>query len=146
MFEKLNELVKESNQTFLASEISENAIDSAINEATGVIVDVLKSELDNGKAKDLMSFFRGKDAAYQSLTKVMVNKYAHRLNKYFNLSIAEARSLSEKVIPAVMGKFVKYTTENKKEENGVIALLNFLSGNTVNFENFFLKLNLAKLA
>lgn len=146
MFEKLNEIVKENNQTFLASELNETNVDAAINEATGVIVDVLKSELDNGKAKDLMSFFSEKDNVFNSLTRVMVNKYANRLNRYFNLNIKDAKHLSEQIIPTVMRKFVKQTVGTKKEENGVIALLNWLSGYTVNFENFFLKLNVATLA
>ncbi len=146
MFEKLNQIVQESKHTFLASEIENSAIDAAINEATGVIVDVLKSQLDNGKAGELMSFFRGKDAIYQNLTNIMVNKYAHRLNSYFNLNIKEARQLSEQVIPNVMNKFVKATVGIKKEESGVFTFLNWLSGNTVNFENFFLKLDLVPVA
>ncbi len=143
MFEKLNQIVKESEATFLASELSQTATKDAMYEATGAIVDVLKSQLDNGKANDLMSYFNGKQSAFQDLTPVMVNKYSHRLNKYFNLSINDARNLSEKVIPVVMSKFVKQTAESKKEENSVFNLMNWLSGNTVNFESFFLKLNLA---
>lgn len=140
MFEKLNQIVKESEQVFLASELSQSAVKDAMHEATGVIVDVLKTQIDNGKANDLMSYFTGKQANYQSLTKAMVNKYAHRLNSYFNLSITEAKDLSEQLIPVVVNKFIKQTMESKKEEN-VFSLMNWLSGGTVNFEHFFLKLN-----
>ncbi|MFC5284203.1 hypothetical protein [Pedobacter alpinus] len=146
MFEKLSQIVKESKQAFLTSEIKEGTIDAAINEATGVIVDVLKSKLDNGKVGELMSFFKGKDAVYQDLTNMMVNKYANRLNKYFNLNINDAKTLSEQVIPAAMNKFVLETVGNKKENTGVFAFLNWLSGNTINFENLFLRLNPVKLA
>ena len=145
MFEKLNQIVKESEQTFAASKIGQSALKDAMHEATGVIVDVLKSQLDHGKAKDLMSYFMGK-SNYQDLTKTMVNKYSHRLNRYFNLSIDDANDLSEKIIPVVMNKFVKQTMENKKEENGIFNLMNWLSGNTVNFENFFLRLNVVQVA
>lgn len=146
MFEKLNQIVKESEATFLTSELSQTAMKDAMYEATGVIVDVLKSQLDNGKAHALMSYFSGKQSDYQNLTMMMVNKYAHRLNRYFSLSIKDAKTLSEQVIPSVMSEFVKQTTDNKKEKNGVFNLMNWLSGNTVNFENFFLKLNVAKVA
>ena len=146
MFEKLNQIVKESEQAFLASDLSETALKDAMHEATGVIVDVLKSQLDHGKAKDLMSSFTGRPSNYQGLTKAMINKYAHRLNRYFNLSINDAKNLSEQVIPVVMNKFVKQTMESKKEENGIFTLMNWLSGNTVNFENFFLKLNVVQVA
>lgn len=146
MLEKLNEIVKESEQIFLASELSQNALDGAMYEATGVIVDVLKTQLDRGKANDLMSYFTGKQANYQNLTDAMVNKYAHRLNSYFNLNIKAAKMLSEQVMPIIMGKFIRQTIASKKEENGVFSLLNWLSGNTVNFENFFLKLNVVQVA
>nr|WP_294898379.1 hypothetical protein [uncultured Pedobacter sp.] len=146
MFEKLNQIVKESEQVFLASDLSQTAMKDAMNEATAVIVDVLKSQLDHGKAKDLMSSFMGKQSNHQSLTNAMINKYSHRLNSYFNLSINDAKDLSEKVIPVIMNKFVQQTMENKKEENGIFTLMNWLSGNTVNFENFFLKLNLVQVA
>ncbi|HET8829029.1 MAG TPA: hypothetical protein VFM79_06790, partial [Pelobium sp.] len=116
-------------------------------EATGVIVDVLKSQIDNGKANDLMSYFSGKQTDYQHLTMSMINKYANRLNKYFNLSIKDAKGLSEQIIPVVMAKFIQQTMDRKKEEkNGIFNLMNWLSGNTVNFETFFLKLNVAQLA
>jgi hypothetical protein len=45
-----------------------------------------------------------------------------------------------------MVKFIKQTNEDKKEEKGVFALLNWLSGNTVNFEEYFLKINKLQLA
>ena len=143
MFEKLNQIVKESEQVFLASNLDANIKSDAMCEATGVIVDVLKSQLDNGKADDLMSYFKNKQSDYQGLTMAMVNKYANRLNKYFNLSIGDSKKLSEQIIPVVMEKFVQQTMGNKKEENGLFTLMNLLSGNTVNFENFFSKLKIA---
>ncbi len=146
MFERLNQIVKESEQAFLASNLNQQIKDGAMYEATGVIVDVLKTQLDNGKANDLMSYFKNKQSNYQGLTKVMVNKYSHRLNEYFNLSMKDSRELSEQIIPIVMSKFVTQTMGNKKEENGLFNLMNWLSGNTVNFENFFLKLRVAPVA
>ena len=141
MLEKLNQIIKESEQAFATSELDDNAIADASNEATGVIVDVSKAQLDSGKADDLMFYFTGGESAYENLTKVMVNKYANRLNRYFNMSIAGARDLSEKVIPTVMHKFVKETLEDKTDKR-VIVFLNWLSGNTVNFEKLFSRLRL----
>ncbi len=146
MFEKLNQIVKESEQTFLASDLSQNALNDAMHEASGVIVDVLKTQLDRGKANDLMSYFNGEQSNYPELTNAMVNKYANRLNSYFNLNIKDAKKLSEQAIPVIMNKFIQQTRQSKKEENGIISLLNWLSGNTVNFEHFFSKLNVVQLA
>lgn len=141
MFERLNQIVKESEQAFVASNLDQKVKSDAMYEATGVIVDVLKAQLDNGKVNDLMFYFKNKQSNYQGLTKVMVNKYSHRLNEYFNLDMKDAKELSEQVIPLVMGKFVVQTMGGKKEENGLFTLMNWLSGNTVNFETFFLRLS-----
>ena len=143
MFEKLNPLLKESikNEVFLNGGIPSVALDSATQEASGVIVDVLKSQLDKGKARDLVSFFEGKNTESDVLLKMMVNKFANRLNKYYNISVASAKEISEKIIPKVMKIFVFETNQNNKSENEIFALLNWLSGYTVNFEKFFLKIN-----
>jgi len=146
MFEKLNEIVKESESVFFKSNFNEKAKKDAINEATGVIFDVLKSQLDTGKASDLMNYFKTKHTNIQWITKLMVNKYSSRLNRYFNLSINEAREISEQLIPVVVGKFVAQTMNDKKQDNGLFTLMNWLSGNTVNFEAFFARLNVAKIA
>lgn len=143
MLEKLNHLLKESikNEVFLNGGIPSIALDSASQEATGVIVDVLKSQLEKGKVRDLKNFFEGKKTESDALLKLMVNKFTNRLNKYYNISIASAKEISEKIIPKVMKIFVFETNQNNKSENEVFALLNWLSGYTVNFEKFFLKLN-----
>lgn len=146
MFEKLNQIVQESQQVFLASELNESSVNDAMHEATGVVVDVLKNQLEHGNAFDLMSYFNGNQPNYQVLTKLMVNKYANRLNQYFNMSIADSKILSTQVIPVVLGKFINQTATDKREESGVIALLNWLSGNTVDFKNLFLKMNLVAVA
>ncbi len=143
MFEKLNQLVKENikNEVFLSAGISVNSLESASQEASGVIVDVLKSQIDNGKAKDLMNFFRGKKSESDLLLKMMVNKYANRLNKYYTISAVAAKEIAELIIPIVVKLFVAETNEGKKEEKGIFAIMNWLSGDTVNFEEFFLKMN-----
>lgn len=143
MFDKLNQLVKENikNEIFLNGGIHSDALESASQEASGVIVDVLKTQLDRGKAVDLMSFFKGKKAESDVLLKMMVNKFANRLNNYYSISAASAKEIAEKIIPKVMGIFVFQTNQNKKAENEIFALLNWLSGYTVNFEKFFTKIN-----
>jgi hypothetical protein len=148
MFEKLNQLVKENikSEVFLNGGIAVGSIEYASQEASGVIVDILKSQLEKGKAKDLMSFFKGKKAESDLLLSMMVNKYANRLNKYYTISANAAREIAETIIPTIMRLFVSQTNDGKKEEKKVFALLNWLSGYTVNFEEFFLKINPIQLA
>lgn len=148
MFEKINLLVKENskNEVFLNAGLNFEATETALHEASGVIIDVLKSQLDNGKAKDLMSFFKGKKSEFDLLEAMMTKKYANRLNKYHGLSNNVSRDIAESIIPSVMKKLVVDTNNEKVEEKGVFALFNWLSGYSVNFEEFFLKVNNVQLA
>jgi len=148
MFEIINQLVKENikNEIFLNAGLNINVIEAASHEASGVIIDVMKSQLDNGKAKDLMSFFKGKKFEHDLLVGIMVKKYANRLNKYHGLNNAISYDISESIIPSVMKTLIANTSADKKEEKGIFALFNWLSGNSVNFEEFFLKLNTLQLA
>ena len=148
MFEKLNQLLKENvkNEVFLSAGIKVDAIESAGHDASGVIIDVLKSQLENGKANDLMSFFRGKKAESDLLFSMMVNKYANRLNKYYTITSSDAKELAAVIIPKVMKLFVVQAKADKNEEKWIFAILNWLSGYTVNFEEFFLKMHRLQMA
>ena len=148
MFDKLNQLVIESSKkdVFLNAGIAASSFEAAMHEASGVIIDILKSQLDNGKAKDLMSFFKGKKAESDLLLKMMINKYANRLNKYYTISASAAKEIAEVLIPTVVKKFVAQTGNDKKEDKGIFALFNYLSGHTVNFEEFFLKMDKLQMA
>lgn len=148
MFEKINLLVKENikNEVFLNAGLTEKVMEAASHEASGVIIDVMKSQLDNGKAKDLMSFFKGKKSEHDLLVAMMVKKYTNRLNKYHGLSNSVSRDIAESIIPSVMKKLVADTNADKKEEKGIFALFNWLSGYSVNFEEFFLKMNNLQVA
>ena len=143
MFDKLNQLVRESakSDVFLNAGINPNSVESATQEVSGVIIDILKSQLESGKARDLMSFFKGKKSESDLLLRMMINKYTNRLNKYYTISTTAAKEIAEAIIPAVVKKFVLITGNGKKEEKGIFAFFNWLSGNTVNFEYIFLKLN-----
>ena len=148
MFNKINQLVKESTNpdVFLNAGILASAMEAANHEASGVIIDVMKSQLDNGKARDLMNVFKGKNSEYELLLNMMIKKYANRLNKYHGLSDNVAKDIAESVIPLVMKKLVSGTAIDPKAENGIFALFNWLSGYTVNFEHFFTKINSFTLA
>lgn len=148
MFAKINQLVKENikNEVFLNAGLTVNTIEAATHEASGVIIDVMKYQLDNGKVKDLMSLFKGKKSEYDLLVGMMVKKYANRLNKYQGINNDAARSIAESIIPSVMKKLVADTVDHKKEEKGIFALFNWLSGYSVNFEEFFLKIHKLQIA
>ncbi len=148
MFGKLNQIVKENatKDVFLTAGIAEGSLEAAVNEASGVMVDILKKQVDAGKAKDVLTFFKSKKAGREAIVNLMVKKYANRLNKYYGISAINAHYLSTSIIPVVMDKFIIEIAEEKKDGNSIFPLLNWLSGNTVNFENFFLRTNQFQIA
>jgi hypothetical protein len=141
MVTKLNQIVKRNSteHLFVNAGILPNQIEAAINEASGAMVDVLKNQLESGKALDLISFFKGIKSNRILITNLMVKKYTNRLNKYYQISDDAARDLATAIIPASIEQFIGQTDDEPKTENGFILLLNWLSGNTVNFESFFLR-------
>jgi hypothetical protein len=141
MVTKLNQIVKRNSteHLFVNAGILPNQIEAAINEASGAMVDVLKNQLESGKALDLISFFKGIKSNRTLITNLMVKKYTNRLNKYYQISDDAARDLATAIIPASIEQFIGQTDDEPKTENGFILLLNWLSGNTVNFESFFLR-------
>jgi hypothetical protein len=143
MVTKLNQIVKKNStdNLFLSAGILPNQIEAAINEASGVIVDILKNQLENGKTSDLISFFKGIKSNRTLITSMMVKKYTNRLNEYYNISDIDAYNLAVAILPATVEQFVSQTDDQQKTENGFILWLNWLSGNTVNFENLFLRSN-----
>jgi hypothetical protein len=148
MVTALNQIVikNSTEHLFLSAGILPNQIEAAINEASGVMVDVLKNQLENGKALDLMSFFKGIKSNRTLITSMMVKKYTNRLTQYYHISEIAAYQLAIAIIPSTVEQFVSQTDDQQKSENGFIQLLNWLSGNTVNFENFFLRTNQFQLA
>jgi hypothetical protein len=148
MVTKLNQIVKRNSteHLFVNAGILPNQIEAAINEASGAMVDVLKNQLESGKALDLISFFKGIKSNRTLITNLMVKKYTNRLNKYYQISDDAARDLATAIIPASIEQFIGQTDDEPKTENGFILLLNWLSGNTVNFESFFLRSKQVQMA
>lgn len=148
MVTALNQIVRKNSteHLFLSAGILPTQIEAAINEASGVMIDVLKNQLENGKALDLMSFFKGIKSNRTLITSMMVKKYTNRLTQYYHISEIAAYNLAVAILPVTVEQFVSQTDDQQKSENGFIQLLNWLSGNTVNFENFFLRTNQFQLA
>ena len=148
MFSNLYQLVKEN----AVNVIGENALipakykEAAINDASGTIVDVLKAQLDTGKLKDIISFFHASGTEGNTLITLIAKKYAHRLNRYYNIDMEQSNKIANKLIPVVMKKFVSSAKKTETKEDGMFSILNWLSGNTINFESLLLKMNKFQLA
>jgi hypothetical protein len=148
MFSNLYQLVKEN----AVNVISENALiptkykEAAINDASGTIVDVLKGQLDTGKLKDVVCFFQTSSTENNSLITLITKKYANRLNRYYNIDMDESNHIANKLIPAVLKKFVSSAKKTETKEDGMFPILNWLSGYTINFESLLLKMNTLQFA
>lgn len=149
MFEKLYQLVKEN----IGAEVLKDAAipvelhESLVNEASGTIIDVLKSQIDKGKYNDLLAVFKVNHIENNILVRSIASKYANRLNKHYGIQIENAKKMADEVILVIMRKFVSMSKEvNHKNENGVFALFDKLSGYTINFETLFGKMTHTQLA
>lgn len=119
---------------------------AAINDASGTIVDVLKSQLDTGKLKEVVKFFQTSGIENNFLISIITKKYATRLNRYYSISMDDAKNIADKLIPNVMKNFILVTKQAPSKDNGMFSFLNWLSGNTINFEGLFLKMNTTSFA
>lgn len=144
MFEKLYLLVKEN----LGQEIMEKAQvpakfhEAVVNEASGTIIDVLKSHIEKGKYHDLWNTFMY-SCFFKNcqLIRSISNKYAMRLNRHYGIAVDKAQHMAEDVMPKIMEKFVSmYKKGDKADKKGIFTLFNNLSGNRINYEAFLGKI------
>ncbi|RCH54806.1 hypothetical protein DJ568_10000 [Mucilaginibacter hurinus] len=126
MFEKLFLLVKDN----AGMAVIDNPVipvkyhEAVINEASSSIIEVLKTQVEGGKIKDLIKYFKY-PAIYQApVVSVVVNKFANRLNKYYGIEPAAAITTARNLIPAVMQQLVE---QSQNGQNTDFGLANFLS-------------------
>ena len=126
MFEKLFLLVK-NNAGKAVMEHQEIAVkdrDAVINEASSSIIEVLKGQMESGKLKELVKYFQHPEIYQNSLTNTVVNKFANKLNRFYNIEPVAALRIANSLMPPVMLDLIKQT---KIEENKEFALSSFLS-------------------
>lgn len=127
MFEKLFLLVKNNAGKAVISnpEIAEKDREAVITEASSSIIDVLKNHIETGRLKDLVGFFQLNGIYNNPLVNSMVNKFANRLNKYYNISPNSAYKIADGLIPQVMVQFMQQT----KTEKSMGVMFTQLNGN-----------------
>ena len=126
MFEKLFLLVKSN----AAKAVIENPVipakyrESIINEASSSIIEILKGQIESGRLKDLVMFFQFPETYKNPLISSVVNKFAGKLNKFYDIGIESALVTANLLIPPVMYELIK---QSKIEDNKEFALVPFLS-------------------
>src|ERR1700749_1236838 len=126
MFEKLFMLVKNNAGTAVIDNpaIPEKYHEAVINEASSSIIEVLKGQMETGRLKDLVSYFRFSGIYNNSLVSSIVNKFANKLNNFYGIEPTSAWNTANSLIPPVMKELVK---QSKNEQNKDFVLTNLLS-------------------
>ena len=130
MFEKLFQLVKiNAGKAVIENpEIAAKDRESVITEASSTIIDVLKSQIETGKMKDLVTFFQLSGIYNNPMVNKMVNKFANRLNTYYSIEPNTAYTISEQLIPTVMVQLVQQS-KNETKEFSLGTMFSKLTGN-----------------
>jgi len=131
MFGKLFLLVKNNAGTAVINNpsIPVKYHESVLIEASSAIIEVLKGQMENGKLKDLVKYFRSSGIYNQSLVSSMVSRFANRLNTFYHIDPEQAMIASKALIPAVMTELVKASKSEQVKEFGLKNMLTKLNGN-----------------
>ncbi|OKS89583.1 hypothetical protein [Mucilaginibacter polytrichastri] len=126
MFEKLFLLVKSNAGTAVINNpvIPAGKSEAVINEASSSIIEVLKSQLESGKIKDLIKMFQFPDIKNNEMVTSIINRFANKLNKFYNIDSKAAFATATSLIMPVMQQMVQQSNDDK---NGEFAVQNFLS-------------------
>jgi hypothetical protein len=138
MFEKLFMLVK--NNAGMA--VINNPVIPA-GEASSSIIEVLKSQMENGRIGELIKFFRFSGTYNESLVTSMINKFASRLNKFYSIDMPSAQAAANSLIPAVMKQLVQQSNNHQTKEFALGTMLSQLNGNRADLNGLVDKLMVA---
>jgi hypothetical protein len=127
MFEKLFQLVKSNAGKAIMQNpaIPVKYREATINEASSSIIEVLKGQMESGKINDLIKFFQLTGVNNTSLVTSIINRFANKLNKYYDIDPASAQATSQSLIPPVMQQLV----QQSRGEQNISAMLSTLNGN-----------------
>jgi hypothetical protein len=114
-----------------------------LNDASSSIIEVLKNQVESGKLKDLVKYFQFTGSYNNPLITSVVNKFANKLNNYYNIGSQEAQETANLLIPPVMQELIEQSKGAENKEFALSALLSKLNGNVADMG---LLLNQLKIA
>ncbi|RYU87944.1 hypothetical protein EWM62_15745 [Mucilaginibacter terrigena] len=131
MFEKLFLLVKNNadNAVINNPAVPEQYREAVINEASSSIIEVLKNQMESGRLKDLVKYFQFSGLYDNPLINSAVNKFANKLNNFYNIDTPQAMQIADELIPPVMQELIKQSKSEQNKEFALSAMLSKLSGN-----------------
>lgn len=131
MFQKLFSIVKSNaDQAVIQNPaIPAKHRESVINEASSSIIEVLKGQMESGQIKNLIKFFQLRKVGNSAMVTSIVNKFANRLNKFYDIDPASAQATAVGLIPPVMQQFVQQSQSGSSNEMALSSILSTLNGN-----------------
>jgi hypothetical protein len=145
MFEKLFLLVKNNagmavmNNPLIAPRFHE----SVINDASSSIIEVIKTHLESGKLKDLVKYFQFAGIHDNPLIDSAVNRFAIKLDKYYDISSVDAKRISNELIRPVMQELIRQSKTEQNKEFALNTLLSKISGNVADMGMLLTQLKIA---
>jgi len=130
MFEKLFLLVKNNADEAVMNNpvINPKDRDAVIIEASSSIIEVMKNQMESGKLNDLIRFFQYSGEYGSALVSSMINRFANKLNKFYNIEPNAAYKTASMLIPGVMVDLVKQTKDGTEEDFALATMLSNLNG------------------
>ncbi len=145
MFEKLFILVKNNAGRVLADNtvIAEKNHEAVINDASSSIIEVLKTQVETGRLKDLVKYFQFSGIYNNPLITSATNKFANKLNNYYGVEPKAALALANEIIPPVMQELIQQSKSAQNNDFTLGSLLSKLSGSVVNMNTVLNQMALA---
>lgn len=130
MFEKLFLLVKNNAGTAVTNNplIAEKYREAVLNDASSSIIEVIKAHIESGKLIDLVKYFQIEGVYDNPLINKAVNKFAIKLDKYYDISSADAKQISNDLIRPVMLELIRQSKTEQNKEFALNTLLSKISG------------------
>ena len=134
MFEKLFNLVKVNAGTAIMDNpaIPEQLREAALNDASSSIIEVLKSQVETGRLKDLVKYFQFTGIYENPLITSATNKFANKLNNYYGIDSKTALQISQSFIPRVMQDLIRQSKSEKNKDFALSTLVSKITGSAVN--------------
>ena len=134
MFEKLFILVKNNAGRAIIDNplIPEKLHEAAINDASSSIIEVLKSQMESGKLKDLVKYFQFSGIYNNPLISGAVNKFANKLNNFYGMEPVAALATANTLIPPVMQELIQQSKSEHNKDFALNSMLSKLNGNKAN--------------
>lgn len=134
MFEKLFILVKNNAGKAIIDNplIPEKYHEAVMNDASSSIIEVLKSQMETGRLKDLVKYFQFSGIYNNPLITSATNKFANKLNNFYGIEPKEALVIANDLIPAVMQELILQSKSAQNKDLALNSLLSKLNGNNIN--------------